>query len=226
MNRTTMKSIVAAILIVVANIGLFLFERTYGATFWISYVFMMLAALIASYVLIFHINNKPYVLVYEISAVTVFYLVVAFIAGTVCRHFLVLWPSRAFFTQLCIAAFYAVAFLFVSIHGSHVREQQQVRSTDLMNFKYILDLMKDATSKMEYSNPQRKMVMHAYDSLASGQVTSNEVVFDVEKGILESVEALKGAITSNDSAKVDELCKKIEELADERKRKLSLKRPF
>ena len=226
MNRTTMKSIVAAILIVVANIGLFLFERTYGATFWISYVFMMLAALIASYVLIFHINNKPYVLVYEISAVTVFYLVVAFIAGTVCRHFLVLWPSRAFFTQLCIAAFYAVAFLFVSIHGSHVSEQQQVRSTDLMNFKYILDLMKDATSKMEYSNPQRKMVMHAYDSLASGQVASSEQVFEIENSITEAVEELKAAISGKDDEKVEKLCKRIEELSDERKSKLIAKRPF
>ncbi|MCR5557596.1 MAG: hypothetical protein K6F75_08595 [Butyrivibrio sp.] len=226
MNRTVMKSIVAAILIVVANIGLFLFGDSFNSAFWISYVFMMLAAIVASYVLIFHINGKPYLQVYETSAITVFYLVIAFIAGIICKNFLFLWPARVFFIQLCIAALYAIAFLFVGIHGSHVSEQQQVRSTDLMNFRYILDLMKEATSRMEYSNPQRKMVIHAYDSLASGQVTSNEVVFDVEKGILESVEALKGAITSNDSAKVDELCKKIEELADERKRKLSLKRPF
>ena len=226
MNRTIMKSIVAAILIIVANIGLFLFGDTFNTTFWISYVFMMLAALIASYVEIFYINNRSYLQVYEISAITIAYLVIALIAGIICKNFLFLWPARAFFIQLCIVAFYAVAFLFVVIHGSHVKEQQQTRSTDLMNFKYILDMMKSATSKMEYSDPLRKTVMHAYDSLSSGQVTSNEVVFDVEKGILESVEALGGAISNKDNDKITELCKKIEDLADERKRKLSLKRPF
>ena len=226
MSRKVMKSIVAAILIIVANIGLFLFGDTFNSTFWISYVFMMAAALVASYVLIFFVDEKPYLQVYEISAITVFYLVVAFIAGIICKNFLFLWPARAFFIQLCIAALYAVAFLFVSIHSSHVSQQQATRATDLMNFKYILDLMKGAVSKMEYANPQRKMVMHAYDALASGQVSSNEVVFDIEKGILEAVESLKSAITNNDSAKIEELCKTIENLADERKSKLSLKRPF
>lgn len=226
MNRTVMKSIVAAILIVVANIGLFLFGNTFGSVFWISYIFTMIAALIASYVLIFYINEKPYIQVYEISAVTTAYLVLAVIAGFICRNFLFLWPVRAFFIQLCILALFGVAFIFVMIHGSHVAEQQQTRSTDLMNFKYILDNMKSAVSKVDYSNPQRKALMHAYDSLASGQVTSNEVVFDVEKGILDAVEALKNAITNGDSAKIEELCKTIEDLAEERKRKLSLKRPF
>ena len=226
MNRTSMKCIVAAILIIVANFGLFLFTDSFGVVFWISYVFMMLAALIASYVLIFHIANKPFPLGYEQAGITVFYLVAAFLVGIVSKNLLFLWPARAFFLQFCVFALFLVAFLFASIHGSHVTEQQQIRSTDLMNFKYILDLMKGAVSKMDYTNPQRKMVMHAYDSLASGQVTSNEVVFDVEKNILEAVEALKGAITSNDSAKVEELCNQIENLADERKSKLSLKRPF
>lgn len=226
MNRTVMKSIVAAILIVVANIGLFLFGNSFGSVFWISYIFTMLAAIIASYVLIFYINNRPYLQVYEISAVTVAYLVIALVAGFVCRNFLYLWPARAFFIQLCILALFAVAFIFVMIHGSHVAEQQQTRSTDLMNFKYILDNMKSAVSKVDYSNPQRKMLMHAYDSLASGQISSNEVVFDVEKGILDAVEALKGAVSNGDSAKIEELCGTIENLAEERKRKLSLKRPF
>ncbi|MBQ6406924.1 MAG: hypothetical protein IJJ64_02685 [Butyrivibrio sp.] len=226
MNRTVMKSVVAAILIFVANIGLFLFGESFGAVFWISYIFTMTAALIASYVLIFYINEKPYIQVYEISAVTTAYLVLAVIAGFICRNFLFLWPVRAFFIQLCILALFGVAFIFVMIHGSHVAEQQQTRSTDLMNFKYILDNMKSAVSKVDYSNPQRKALMHAYDSLASGQVTSNEVVFDVEKGILDAVEALKSAITNGDSAKIEELCKTIEDLAEERKRKLSLKRPF
>ena len=80
MNRTVMKSIVAAILIVVANIGLFLFGNSFGSVFWISYIFTMLAAIIASYVLIFYINNRPYLQVYEISAVTVAYLVVPLVA--------------------------------------------------------------------------------------------------------------------------------------------------
>jgi hypothetical protein len=226
MNRTVMKSIVAAILILVANIGLFLFGDCFGAVFWLSYIFTMIAALIASYVEIFYINNKPYLLVYEISAVTIAYLGLALVAGFVCRNFLFLWPARAFFIQLCILAFYAVAFLFVIIHGSHVAEQQETRSTDLMNFKYIIDNMKSAVSKVDYSNPQRKMLMHAYDSLASGQVSSNEVVFDVEKGILEAVEGLNGAISNGDSEKIETLCKTIENLAEERKRKLSLKRPF
>ena len=62
MNRTVMKSIVAAILILVANIGLFLFGDSFGAVFWISYIFTMIAALIASYVEIFYINNLIHII--------------------------------------------------------------------------------------------------------------------------------------------------------------------
>ena len=81
-------------------------------------------------------------------------------------------------------------------------------------------------SKMEYANPQRKMVMHAYDSLASGQVTSNEQVFDIENSITEAIEELKTAISGKDEEKVEMLCKRIEELSDERKSKLTARRPF
>lgn len=133
---------------------------------------------------------------------------------------------ESIFLQFCIFAVFLVAFLVVSMHSSHVNEQQATRTTDLMNFKYILDNMKSAASKMEYANPQRKMVMHAYDSLASGQVTSSEQVFDIENSITEAIEELKVAISGKDDEKVEKVCKRIEELSDERKSKLTARRPF
>ncbi|SCZ78989.1 hypothetical protein [Pseudobutyrivibrio xylanivorans] len=226
MSRTFMKGIVAAIIIVVANVGLFLFNNTFTHTFWISYTFMMMAALITAYVEVIYVNKKQILHAYEISAVTGFYFVVAFIAGLISIKVLWLIPARAFFLQFVIFALYLVAYLVVSMHGSHVNEQQATRTTDLMNFKYILDNMKSAASKMEYSHPQRKMVMHAYDSLASGQVASSEQVFDIENSITEAVEELKAAITGKDDEKVEKLCKRIEELSDERKSKLTARRPF
>lgn len=226
MSRTAMKSMVAAILIILLNIGLFLFGFVASATFWISYIFMMLAALIASYVLIFYVNNKPHILVYELGAITVFYLFLAFITGIVSKNLLFLFPARAFFLQLCVFAFYCIAFLIAVIHGSHVGEQQQARATDIINFKYVLDQMQSAVSQMEYTHPLRKTVLHAYDSLASGQIRSNTEAFEVERNILDSVAALKTAITGKDDTKIQELCGVIETLAEERKHKLNMKSPF
>ena len=225
-NRTFIRGIIAVILILMGNVGLFLFSATFTMTFWICYAFMMLAALITAYVEIFYINKKPFPIVYEVTGVTVFYLIVELIAGTVCKTALWFLPARAFFIQFSIFCLFLVAFLFVVLHGSHIGEQQAVRSKQLINFKYILESMKSAVADMDYANPQRKTVMHAYDSLASGQVTSREDVVDLEENILNSIESLKEAINENNQGKIEELCKQIEKLSDERKRKLSIKAPF
>ncbi len=226
MSRRIMKGIIAGILILIANVGLFLFSATFTATFWICYFFTMLAAIIATYVEIVHVENKPVMYVYEVSAVTGLYLVVQLIAGSLCRNFLFLFPIRAFFIQFCILAAYLIMLLFVSIHGSHVSEQQQVRGRAQVNFRYILEAMKSAMAKMEYSNPQKKMVQHAYDSLASGQVMSGEVVYDIEQQMIATIDELGKAITAKDDVKVSELCNTLENLADQRKTKLNVKNPF
>ena len=226
MNRTGMKSMIAAILIIVANVGLFLFTDTFSAAFWISYVFIMLAAVITSYVEIFYINNKPYPQVYEISGVTGCYLVVAIIAGLISSKALWLFPSVAFFIQLIIFGAFLATFLLVMIHGSHVSEQQATRSTQIMNFKFILEKMKSAASNMDYSDPQRKTVMHAYDALAGGQVASREDVVDIEESIIRLIDDLKGAIQDKNETRINDLCKQIEDLSEERNSKLRIKQPF
>ena len=226
MGKTFVKGIVAAIIIIGANVGLFAFTDTYSTSFWISYAFIMLATIITAYIEVIYVSKETCLHAYEVSAITLLYLVAASIAGVKCFLTFGLFPIRTFFIQFAIFAVFLILLMVDSFHSSQVKDQQAKRSTELTNFRYILENMKSAASKMDYSNPQRKMVMHAYDSLASGQVSSKEIVFDIENSIIDAIEELKSAITNKDDEKVNELCSRIEELSEERKSKLIARRPF
>ena len=226
MNRAIIKGLIAVILISVANAGIFLLGADFTKTFWISYAYSMIAALVTTFVVIFLVKERSLMFKYEVSVITYVYLAVQLVAGLFCTFNLFHFPMLAFFIQLCVIAIYAVVMLMNYNHRSQVNEQQEIRGRDQANFRYVLDSMKSAISFMDYADPQRKAAMHAYDSLASGQVITNKAAFEIEREILTTIENFEKAVKDKNESLVADNCKKIEELAEARKRQLSAKATF
>ena len=147
----------------------------------------------------------------------------AFIIGS---SLLWMFPLFVFFSQLCIIAAYIVLLMLALMHNSTTKEQQEIRAKDIVNFKYILDTMNTVISKVTYVDPNRKLIQHAYDSLASGQVKSDLSVMDLEQQILTAIGNLDSAVGEQNVAGIKASCDEIEYLAAERKRRLSQRVPF
>lgn len=226
MNSKLLKGLIAIIIILVANIGVFTLGSDFATAFWISYVFAMIAALVTVFVELFFVSKEKLIFRYPISTVTYFYLVVALVAAygavILLKHLLLV----SFILQLCILAVYAVALLSVLLHNTAIKEQQEIRGRDIVNFRYILDSMNAVVSKMTYTDPNRKIVQHAFDSLAGGQVKSDMSVYDLEQQIISQIAILDKAVSSQQQEQIIESCRQIETAADERKRRLGQRAPF
>ena len=225
-DKKIMKAIIALVIILVANIGIFVLGSDFTASFWIGYVYTMLAAVITTYVEIFFAPKEELIFRYPISTVTFVYLVVQIVAFIIGSRLLWMFPLLVFFVQLCIVAAYIVLFMSVLLHNTTTKEQQEIRAKDIVNFKYILDTMNTVISKVTYVDPNRKMLQHAYDSLASGQVKSDISVMDIEQQILAAIGRVDLAIGEQNAAEIKAGCDEIEYLAAERKRRLSQRVPF
>lgn len=221
-----MRFLIAFVLLLTANIGIFVLGRDFTVTFWISYSYAMIAAVISIYFLIFSAVKESLLFRYPIYAVTYLYLGVELVVAFIVTHLFSLWPLFAFMLQLVILALYIVGLLTVMLNNASIQEQQQIRSVDIANFEYIVNLMKEVLSKVPYADPDRKTIQHAADSVASGQVRSGEAVYDLEQRMISQIEELRTAVTEKDREKVLAACSSIEASAEERKRILSQRAKF
>lgn len=226
MNRNALKGLIAIVIILVANIGIFMLTSYFTTAFWISYLFAMLAALITVYVEIFFAAREKLIFKYPISAVTYCYLIAELIVAFAMASFFRYWILFSFLLQLCIFAVYLVAFLSVLLHNATTKEQQEIRGQDIVDFRYIKESMNAVIAKMPYEDPNRKIVQHAYDSIASGQVKSDISVKALEEQILTQIAALDQALSNQQQERILESCRRIESAAEERKRRLIQRTPF
>ena len=226
MDRKVMKAIIAGVIILVANVGIFVLGSDFTTTFWIGYVYTMAAALLTVYVEIFFVAKEELIFRYPISTVTFVYLAVQIVSFIICTLLLWRFPLFTFILDLCILAAFIVMLMSVLLHNSTTKEQQAVRAKDIVNFKYILDTMNTVISKVTYADPNRKILIHAYDSLASGQARSDVSVMDLEQQILSYIDQLDKAVSENNAETIKANCDQIEYLAAERKRRLSQRVPF
>lgn len=226
MSRKVLKLLVAVVILLTANIGIFAFVTNFFAAFWISYTFAMIACGISIYVEIFSAAKEKLIFRYSISAITYLYLAVAVVAAYIAAHIFIFHPLSAFMLQLTILAAYIVCLLSVMVNNSAIKEQQQMRGRDIENFEYIKNLMNRVIAKVPYQDPDRKMLQHAGDAVASGQVRSSEAAYELERRMISQIESLDRAVSENDRAKISELCGQIESSAEERKRILSQRARF
>lgn len=226
MDRRILKLLIAFVLILTANIGIFVLGSDFETTFWISYVYAMIAAVVSTYVLIFSSVREKLLFRYPIQAVTCVYLGVELAVALLVTWLLSSKPLFAFMIQLVILALYIVGLLSVMVNNSFIQEQQQIRGVDIANFEYIVNLMKEVVSKVPYADPDRKVIQHAADSVASGQVRSGEAVYDLEQRMISQIEELREAVLQKNREKVLAACSSIEASAEERKRILSQRTKF
>ena len=226
MDRKLLKGLIAIVIILVANVGIFVLGSNFIATFWINYVFTMIAALLTAYIEIFFVRKEKLIFRYPISTVTYLYLGIELMVAVFAFNFLRHWVLVTFILQLCILAMYIVTLLSVLLHNTTTKEQQEIRSKDIVNFRYIADSMNGVISKMTYGDPNRKLLQHAYDSLLSGQVKSDRSVYDLEQQIITLIASLDQAVSNQQQEQIIASCKQIEAVAEERKRRLSQRLPF
>lgn len=226
MNRKLLKGLIAIVIILVANVGIFMLGSNFTVAFWINYAFVMIAALVTVYVEIFFVRKEELIYRYPVSTVTYLYLGFELIVVIVTSYFFRDWVLTSFMIQLTIFAVYIVALLSVLLHNTATKEQQEIRSKDIVNFRYIVDSMNAVILKMTYADPNRKLIQHAYDSLASGQVKSDMSVYDLEQQIISLIGTLDQAVANQQQEQIIANCKQIETASEERKRRLSQRLPF
>lgn len=219
--------IIIAFLVLIADIAcMFLFTKYYHMAFWINLFFSVLAIVFVSGAIILVASREKKVFGMSLTVYALAYLVLAL--STAFRTIFIpdiLARKVAFFHVLYFFAF-LIIFILGKAENEFIGAQQDKRSTELANFRYTLECMKNTMAKVPFDATYKKKVEHAYDSLASGQTASNPDMEDVEKAILESIKQLDEVIASKEEEPIVKACDKIEELAAERKRLLACKVNF
>ena len=226
MSSKGYKGLIALIAVVAANVGVFLLVKNFSPIFWVNYSFAMIACALTIYINIFSVEKEKPIFGYTLAAVSWAYLIAELVAAIIFTKIFPFFILAAFLVQLFILAAFGICYLQAKLINETIKEQQAIRAVDIMNFKYVLECMRDVQKKIEYSASYRKTVEHAYDALASGQVKSNEMAAEVEKDILNKIKELNVAVEEQAEEKILSTCKEIEYLAEDRKRILRLKNNF
>lgn len=226
MDKKVVKLSIFALLIIGANIGIFVKCDEYFSTFWVCYVFGMVAALITVYVEVFIDRKGTLAFTFPIRKQTYLYCAIAVALAFLLNRLLKNHPFAALMIQLIVLVAYLALLLTFRSYNSFVNKEQSVRQANITKFNSILSSMDEVVKKLEYTDENRKTIIHAYESLASGQVKSGSETFEVEEKISLKIQELKNAISGENKDQVKTITADIEILADERKRILANKKHF
>lgn len=226
MKNNVMKGMISLIVILFTNLAIFLILDDFNEAFWICYSFGMIAALITTGMEIFYDKKEALIFKYPVMALTYFYCVVAIVVAVVAYNILQDNLLPLFLINLFVFAFYLTALLGTRIHNTAVKEQQAVRGRDIIAFKYVLDRMQAVIANVKYEDVNYKKMKHAYDSLASGQVQSNDMARVVENKMVDMINMLEEAVENNNQEMVSDLCHQLELAAEERKRIMNTSNPM
>lgn len=225
-NGKIYKGLIALIGLIVVNAGIFLLIHEYSLTFWISYGFLMVSILLNIAVYVFAAGKQPLLFGYSLGAIAGVYLAAECVAAVI---FFVLSPFltlAAFIVQVLILVAFGICYIQVLMMSSATAKQQEIRGRDIMKFKHILEQMQSVQRKVPYAAAYRKTIEHAGDSLASGQVKSTAEAEQIEGAILDQIRLLDKAVETKNEAAIEESCREIERLSEERKQVLHMRAPF
>lgn len=220
------KAFISAIVLVATVVCMFLFAAKYNAVFWVNLAFVIAAVVVATLIIVGVAPNGKRMFGMSVTTYAITYLVLDLSYAFKTVFVPALFARKVALVHVVLLAALLIVVILSKAEDEFISEQQEVRGRELANFKYTLECMKKVQSKVEYGAPYRKIVEHAYDSLASGQTASAPQVEDIEREILDSISELEGVVASKDEAKIKEICDKIEELAADRKAKLASKMNF
>lgn len=217
------KLLVAAIFILLLNVGLFSFSSISLTSFWISWVFIHIAFVILVCVVVLSAPiQKKLIFGFSETAITTYYFIIELAAGLVLMFQFALFPVIAFVVQTIILAGFVLVFRATKTMNKNIEREENVRSVELFHFKSLLEAMKDVQVHIEYTAPYKKQVAHAYDAMAASPVKSSIEAREIEQYMLELIRQLKTAVIAKNEKEILDICQKIEEAVAKRNRELRL----
>ena len=192
--KRSYKMMISLVVLIATAVCMFLFATKYNMVFWVNLIFAMVAVVLASLVIIGVAPAEKRFLGMTLSTYATAYVVVALIAAFRMVFIPDILVKKVALIHVIIFVVFIVVFFLAKAENEFITQQQEIRGKDIANFKFTLQCMKNAMSKVPYDAPYKKTVEHAYDSLASGQTASSPEVQDVETSILEAIEKLDGII--------------------------------
>lgn len=219
MKKDTIRGIIALTVVLALYILIaFLIPFVHTATFWVSFVFTLIAfCVVAASIYIAFVKNpdaKSRFYGFPIARIGVTYGVVQLIAGLIFMA-LGLWIP-VWVAVLIYAIALGVAAIGL-ISADAVREEIQRQD---VKFKKDVSFMRNLQSKVCQMATQcdaSELKKFAEDIRYSDPV-SNDVLGDIEQELAAAVEELQAAVVDGDSESVAQLCRKASAVLSERNR--------
>lgn len=221
------KGISTLVVFIVLNVIIFVVAEDMEGAFWPSYIFFFIAFLIFAFIAVYlSETTKKRILGYPLIIGAGVYVAVETFLALIFMLAAYELVVPAILIQLVVLAVFALLLFTDEFVSKEIHKKEQVRGTDLMNFRFILEKMKLVQQRVEYSAPYRKTIEQAYDSLAGGQVTSTPEVKDLESSILTKIDQLSGAVDRREADVIQSICSEIINLSRDREMRLKLRQPF
>ena len=219
MKKDTMRGIIGlGVLLILYILIAFLIPFVHTATFWVSFVFTLIAfAVVATSIDIAFVKNpdaKSRFYGFPIAKIGAIYGLVQLIAGFVVMALSQWVPVWAAILVYAIALGTAVIGL---ISAEAVVSEIRVQDVKL---KKDVSLMRSLQSKVNQMSAQSENVAikALADEFRYSDPVSNDAIADAEADLAAAVDALQSAYVDGDSEAVAKLCRKASALLAERNR--------
>ena len=219
MKKDTIRGIVAlAVVLVLYILIAFLIPFVHTATFWVSFVFTLIAfAVVAAAIYIAFIKNpnaKSRFYGFPIARSGVIYGLVQLIAGFI---FMVLSQWAPVWAAVLVYAIALGATVIGLVSAEAVVSEIHVQDAKL---KKNVSLMRSLQSKVNQMAAQSENVdiKALADALRYSDPVSNDAITDAEADLAATVDELQSAYVDGDSEAVAKLCRKASALLAERNR--------
>lgn len=218
--------IISLIVIALINIGIFVAVDDYSGLFWVNYGFTMLALCFTAYTACFLSKDEKLTPKLNISIAAEIYLIAEIVVSLICSQFDEDYLALVIILHLIVVGAFILFFYITLQNNSFIKSEQQKRTTELLNFRYVLEQMKLIRDKVPYSAGYKKAIDRTYDSLAASQSASSAEVEALEREIIVSINKLNEAVDKQDSDLIEAVCTRINQLSSERDSKLKLRTNF
>lgn len=219
MNKDTIRGLVVlGVLLVLYILIAFLIPFVHTATFWVSFVFTLIAfAVVAASIYIAFIKNpdaKSRFYSFPIAKIGVLYVAVQLLAGIVFMALAAIVPAWVAVLVYAIALGAAVIGL---ISAETVVEEIHLQDAKL---KKDVTLMRSLQSKISQIAAQSEdaAIKALSEEFRYSDPVSSDAIADAETDLAAAVDELQTAYVDGDSEAVAKLCRKASALLAERNR--------
>ena len=219
MKKDTIRGIIALTVVLALYILIaFLIPFVHTATFWVSFVFTLIAfCVVAASIYIAFVKNpdaKSRFYGFPIARIGVTYGVVQLIAGLI---FMALGVWIPVWVAVLIYAIALGAAVIGLISADAVREEIQRQDVKLKKDVSFMRNLQSKVCQMATQCDAPELKKFAEDIRYSDPVSS-DALGDIEQELAAAVEELQAAVVDGDSESVAQLCRKASAVLSERNR--------